>query len=119
MKILCVDDSNDIAGMLKDVLEAHGHYVYSCNNGLDALSLIKKENFNLILLDLSMPGFSGTDVIESLAKTDFMPDLNIVILSAEDLAKSQIIEFEQKGVKGFMQKPVRIDEILELIKKFE
>ena len=46
-------------------------------------------------------------------------DLNIVILSAEDLTKSQIIEFEQKGVKGFMQKPVRIDEILELIKKFE
>ncbi|MDH3677097.1 MAG: response regulator [Nitrosopumilus sp.] len=119
MKILCVDDDEDIATLLDNVLSSDGHLVTTCHNGVDALSVIKKEDFNLIFLDLQMPGLTGKDVIESLDKDGFLGQNNIVILSANDLAESEILEFTQKGIKEILQKPVRLDSLVEVVKLFE
>jgi len=119
MKILCVEDDVDIATLLDNVLSSEGHYVTICHNGEDALSLIEKENFNLIFLDLQLPGLSGKDVINSLAGNGLIADNNIVILSASDLAQSEISEYEQKGIKGFLQKPMNLEGIFDVVKKFK
>ena len=119
MKILCVDDDEDIAILLDNVLSANEHIVTICNNGVDALSLIEKENFNLILLDLQMPGLSGKDVLDSLEKNGLIEQNNIVILSAENLDKLEILEFMKKGIKEILQKPIRLERLLEVVKIFE
>ncbi|MDH3277648.1 MAG: response regulator [Nitrosopumilus sp.] len=119
MKILCVDDDEDIALLLDSVLSANEHKVTICNNGVDALSLIEKENFNLILLDLQMPGLTGKDVINSLEKDRLIELNNIVILSAENLEESETLEFTQKGIKEILQKPIRLEKLLETVKNFE
>ncbi len=119
MKILCVEDDIDIATLLDNVLSSDGHYVTICDNGKDALSLVEKENFNLILLDLQLPQLSGKEVINSLAQNGLLADNNIVILSAIDIAESEILEFKQKGIKGFLQKPMSLEGIFDVVKKFE
>ncbi len=119
MKILCVEDEVDIATLLDNVLTSEGHFVTTCHNGVDALSLIEKENFNLIFLDLQMPQLSGKEVIDSLAKNGLLTHNNIVVLSASDMTESEILEFEQKGIKGFLQKPMSLEGIFDVVKKFE
>ncbi len=119
MKILCVEDEVDLATLMDNVLSSDGHFVTTCHDGEEALSLITKEEFNLIFLDLEIPKLSGKQVIDSL-KNDGLTEINnIVILSANDLEQSEIQEFNQKGIKNYLQKPVSMEEILNEVKKFE
>ena len=63
-KILIVDDENDIAELISDILEDEGYDTVIANNGIDAIEKIEKDNFDLILLDIMMPDISGTEVFE-------------------------------------------------------
>jgi len=119
MKILCVDDDVDIATLLDNILSSEGHQVTTCHNGVDALDLITKNDFNLILLDLQMPGLSGKEVIDSLDKDGSLGQNKIVIFSANDLGESEILEYNQKGIKEILQKPINLEGILDMVKKFE
>jgi DNA-binding response OmpR family regulator len=119
MKILCVEDDVDIATLLDNVLSGNGHSVTTCHNGADGLSLIEKNDFNLILLDLEMPELSGKDVIDNLEKDDLLSQNNIVILTANDLDESEILEFKKKGISEIFQKPMNLEGILDVVKKFE
>jgi len=119
MKILCIEDDDDIAGLFDNILTANGHQVTISLNGIDGLSLIQKEDFNLIFLDLRMPGFSGENVIDSLDKDGLIAFNNIVILSADSLGETKILEFKQKGIKDILQKPIRLEKILEIVGKYE
>ena len=119
MKILCVDDDVDITTLLDNVLSANGHKVTICLNGVDAISLIEKEDFNLIFLDLRMPGFSGYDVIDHLDKEEMISHNNLVILSAEYLEDSKTSEYKKKGIKEILQKPIRLELLLEVVKGYE
>ena len=119
MKILCVEDEVDLAILMDNVLSSDGHLITTCHDGEEAISLITKEDFNLIFLDLEIPKLSGKQVIDSLKNDGLVEINNIVILSANDLEESEIQEFNQKGVKNYLQKPVSMDEILKEVKKFE
>ena len=119
MKILCVDDDEDIATLFDNILSANGHVVTTSYNGVDALSLIEREDFNLILLDLEMPGLSGKQVIDSLHKDGLLERNEIVILSANDLSEAEILEFKQKGIEEIFQKPMQLERILDVVRKFE
>ena len=119
MKILCVDDDVDIATLLENCLSSEGHQVTTCHNGVDALDLITKNDFNLILLDLQMPGLSGKEVIDSLNKDGSLGQNKIVIFSANDLDESEILKYNQKGIKEILQKPINLEGILDMVKKFE
>ena len=59
-RILVVDDENDIAELIKDILENEGYKVRIENNGASCIDAVKEEPFDLILLDVMMPDYSGT-----------------------------------------------------------
>lgn len=119
MKILCVEDDVDIATLLDNVLSANGHIVTACHSGADALSLIQNQDFNLIFLDLEMPEISGRDVINSLSKDDLLSHNNIVILTANELDEQERSKLEQQGIREILQKPMSLDGIMGVVKKFE
>lgn len=119
MKILCVDDDVDIATLMDNVLSANGHYVTTCNSGADALAAISDNDFNLIFLDLEMPHISGREVIDSLSDSGFLNYNNIVILTANDLEEPEKSKYNNLGIKEVLQKPMSLDGILEVVKKFE
>jgi len=119
LKILCIDDNQDIVGLLDAVLSSKGFNFVSCNKGKDGLKLIKTGNFDVILLDLAMPNFSGHDVINELKKETSLGNYNIVLFTAHAISNAEIEAFHKEGIKDFIRKPVRIDDLLTVLTNFE
>ena len=109
MKILGIDDNEDILSLLKTVLTSKGHDFMQASNGKDGVKLIEEQNFDAILLDLAMPEFSGLDVIESLKKSNKLKDQKIIIFTASSATDKEIGELLQnEGVSSCIRKPVDI-----------
>lgn len=119
MKILVIDDNKDITNLLHKVLTSKGLDVTICNSGKLGLELIRKNDNDVVLLDIAMPNFSGTDIVDSLSKDNSISNHNIVLFTASSITDDEIDLLRKKGVKDCLRKPVRIEELLELINKFK
>ncbi|MGA8563671.1 MAG: response regulator [Nitrososphaeraceae archaeon] len=118
MKLLVVDDSKDITDVLMVYCESKGVECTVVNAGNDGLEVIRNNsNFDLILLDLAMPEFSGLDVIKSLKNENLLERRNIVIFTASSDPKV-FEETERSGVKAIFKKPFSVDDLTALIDNF-
>ena len=79
MKVLVVDDNQDILELLKSLLEMGGYDPIIIASGKEGLNLILKEKFDIVLLDITMPTFSGFDIVQSLKDSGDL-EKNIIIL---------------------------------------
>ena len=78
LSILVVDDKEAICRILDKTLSRQGHKVKTVDNGTDAIEIIKKKSFDLVLCDLVMPNVSGYDVIKALHKLEMTPKIGII-----------------------------------------
>ncbi len=117
MKILGVDDNEDLLELCETFLNSDGHEFTGINNGREGLQAIRDEKFDAVLLDLSMPEFSGMDVIDALVKDDIMNKQKVVIFTATSPTKEEIEDFLEKGAHSVLQKPIDPDALIETIKK--
>ena len=103
--ILIVDDNEDNRYTLQLMLEADGHERITCAaGGNEAIALIKKEKFSLVLLDLMMPDLNGDEVLKATKSDPDQRDISVVMISADaDADKvSQCIEL---GADDYLPKP--------------
>ena len=112
MKILLIDDNKSLTKALSKFLSAKGYEHTVSNGGREGLKLIQEQKFDKILLDLSMPEFSGHDVINSLEKSRKIKELKIIVFSALSISDSDIEQFKKRGIVSFLKKPVKLDELL-------
>ena len=118
MKLLVVDDSKDITDVLMVYCESKGVECTVVNAGIDGLEVIRNNsNFDLILLDLAMPEFSGLDVIQTLKNENLLERRNIVVFTASSDPKV-FEETERSGVKAIFKKPFSVDDLTALIDNF-
>ena len=116
MKVLIVDDNQDITYMLSEFLKAKGFENMVTNDPLVGLDLIKKENYDALLLDISMPEFSGIDIIDELETQKILKDQKIIIISAIAITASQINYLSKKeGIQGCLKKPIELNKLLTAI----
>ena len=87
------------------------------NDSRQGLERIKREKFDLIMLDLAMPQFSGYDVIKSLKQDGVIESKNIVVFTASSDPKI-LNEIRISGIKEVFKKPFSLDEITALIEKY-
>jgi len=118
LKILSIDDNEGITETLGDVFEMSGHEYFSTNSGIDAIELIKNNQYDVILLDYSMPEFSGLDVIAKLETMGNLRDFNIVMFTASSISESKINELIQKGVREVIKKPIEVDDLVKRLLEF-
>jgi two-component system OmpR family response regulator len=117
MNILGIDDNEDILKLLNTIITSKNYDFTQVQNGKDGLKLIEEQKFDVILLDLAMPEFSGLDVIESLRKSNKLKDNKIIIFTASSATDKEIDTLLQyDGIKSCVRKPVDINV---LIKKLE
>ncbi len=116
MKILIIEDNESLGTMFSKMLQLAGHETIVVNGGRNGLSLIQKEEFDVIMLDLSMPEFSGYDIVDALEKDNLMKDNTIIILTATAITEEKIIQLKKQGVKDVLKKPIRPDVINEVLK---
>ena len=116
MKILLIDDNKDFTTMFSKFFDSKGFETVVTNDPMKGLRLIQQERYDVILLDISMPGFSGLDIIKILATDEILKDQNIFIFSANSIGDIQIKDLLRKeGINGFLKKPMKLDEILTAI----
>ena len=117
MKILGIDDNEDLLNLSEIALTSDGHEYTGINNGKDGLEAIKNEKFDLLLLDLSMPDFSGEDVMNALVKDGLMNKQKVVIFTAMSPEKDVIDQFLEQGAHSVLKKPVEPDVLIDFVNK--
>jgi len=119
MKILLIDDNEDLLEVCGTVMTSDGHEFIGITNGRDGLKAIRDKKFDVVLLDLSMPEFSGIDVIDALVKEGIMKKQKVVIFTATSPTKKEIDQFLEKGAHSVLQKPVDPDNLSKFVHKLE
>lgn len=115
MKILLIDDNRDISDMLSQYLEIKGHKCLVANGGRAGLNLILNEKFDMIILDLAMPDFSGYDVIKALQNQNVINNYKILVLTASSITDPEIEKLTSGGIRACLKKPVRLKELMQTI----
>lgn len=115
MKILLIDDNKSLTEMFAKYFKLLGHECMAINDGVTGLNMILNQKWDVVLLDLAMPNFSGRDVIESLGKKDMLKDQKIIIFTASSSNDSEMDELIQKGVHSRLNKPIDLDYLITYI----
>ncbi len=110
-KILVVEDEKDIQNIIKAFLENAEYKVETADDGLDAINLIQKNNYDLILLDIMLPKIDGFTVCEMIRKNSNVP---IIILTALTDEESQLKGFD-KLADDYITKPFSMPIVLKHI----
>ena len=116
MKILIIDDNNDIRSLLEITISSMGHQFDSVTNGMEGLELIKSRIYDMVFLDLTMPDFSGLDVLNALDGEGLCRRQPIVLFSASYFGAADIEEvLSKKNIHSTLPKPSSIDQIMKKI----
>ena len=115
MKILAIDDNSDILELLKEVVVSYDHEFSSSNNGQTGLDMIKNNSYDAVLLDLTMPEFTGMDVVNALIADDIVKDNKIILFTASSITDESIAELISKGVHSCIRKPVDITHLIKIL----
>ena len=107
-KILIVEDDNDINGMISVALGREGYECVSAYSGTEGLLRLEHEDYDLVILDLMLPGVEGNEVLKKTRETKNIP---FIVLSAKDELDTKV-ELLTLGANDYMTKPFEIKELL-------
>lgn len=116
--ILIVDDKHENIIALKRILDKHNFEVDSALSGEEALKKVLKNNYDLVLLDVQMPGLDGFEVAESISGYSKTKDIPIIFLSAVNVNKQFISKGYASGGRDYMVKPFDPDVLVLKIKTY-
>ncbi len=109
--VLVVDDETDTVDLIRDTLTAEGCRVLVAHDGRQALAVLSRRTPDLVLLDLMMPGLSGFEVLESLAREPRTKGIPVVVLTARDREGDQQRSLAL-GARRYMSKPFDVRDLI-------
>lgn len=107
VNIIIVEDDNDINNMLKILIEKRGYNVVQAYSGTEAFLYIKAHEFQLVLLDLMLPGMTGEELLKKIRGISQVP---VIVISAK-LSKETKVEMLKIGADDYITKPFDMDEV--------
>ncbi|RLD17227.1 MAG: response regulator [Caldiserica bacterium] len=115
--VLLIEDNPDNREIVETVLRKNSYKVISACDGEEALKRLKKGNYDLVLLDLSLPKISGWDLIKMIREDERIKDLPVIALTAHAMQgdKEKAIE---AGCNDYISKPCKPYEIVEKVKRW-
>ncbi|MFB3886022.1 MAG: response regulator [Thermodesulfobacteriota bacterium] len=116
-KILVVDDEIDLVETIRFPLEMEGYNVLTSHNGEDALNQARKENPDLILLDLMLPKLDGYKVCRLLKFDERYKHIPILMLTAKTQEKDKLLG-KETGADEYITKPFDIDVLMKKVKAY-
>lgn len=109
-----VDDEDALRTVLSSELEGEGYKVAAAADGADAISILKNQIFDLILLDIKMPNVDGFEVLKFVKETN--PETKVIMLTGfADLKNA--IESKKLGAEDFVSKPYDLVDLLTTVER--
>lgn len=116
MKILLVDDDIDSRHSLSKFLVQLGHHVIECDNGQDALAMLKNEAVHLVLSDIRMPCIDGYELLKRIKKSRFLKGIIVVLFTGYGNVKSAV-DALKNGAYDYLLKPVNLEELSAILER--
>ena len=113
MKILLVDDEEEFIHALAERLETRGFASAVAYDGEQALAMVKKDQPEIMVLDLRMPGMHGMEVLRHVKRDH--PDVQVIILTGHGSEADRELS-EELGAFAYLQKPVNINQLVDVMK---
>ena len=117
-RILFIDDDTDALEMYIKAVSLANHQADVASSALEGWDLVKKNKFDLIFVDLNIPGISGFELIEKLTKDRRSKGIPVIVISAMP-ENTQVQEVIKTGATLFLEKPIALVDLLDIIEKFE
>jgi len=112
-KVLLVDDDEELAELISDVLERDSRFdVRTVNNGFDAGMMVKEYRPDLIVLDVMLPDINGKEVCQRVRNDKTMDDVKIICISGM-VEEEKVGELKAAGADDFMHKPFEVERLVE------
>jgi DNA-binding response OmpR family regulator len=114
-KILIIDDSATNVFLLQTLLEEQGFSVIFSYNGKEAMKYIEEQNFDLLLLDIMMPGVDGYDVLEKMSNEQ--KNTPVIMVTAKDDKDSEN-KAREMGASDYVTKPINFEKLIQIVQKY-
>ena len=111
-RALVVDDDRFMVKTLSDVLQLQGWEVHPAYSGATAVEAARQEEFDVVLMDVKMPGLDGVEAFKAMKQT--RPDIRVVLMTAYT-APDRVSEAEREGVIRVMSKPLNMGELFDVL----
>ena len=112
-EVLIAEQDKLLRLMMAKLLQVSGYQVYTCGDGLQALELIKKRPFDLIITDLMMEGANGLELLETAR--NWQPGAKVII-TTETPSSHTLLEAKYGGAYGYLRKPFQLKHFLSILK---
>ena len=109
MKVLIVEDNHHVAETLADYLELEGYTIDCAYHGLGAITLVKENHYDVIIMDIMMPKIDGISAVKKIREEVFC-DTPILFLTAKDSLEDKVAAF-QAGGDDYLVKPFAMEEL--------
>lgn len=113
MSILVVDDERDVRESLGELLRGAGYKVVTAASGFEALNYLKKHRVSMLLVDMSMPGMTGEELLMRLENDRWRPPALVITA----LAPWRLVGLTKHGV-GYLRKPINSSLLLNIVDNF-
>lgn len=117
-QILFVDDDTDSLAMYVKAVSLANHEADIASSALEGWDLIKKNNYDLIFVDLNIPGMSGYELLQKIQSDLQEKSTPVIIISAMPEESYLVEDVLEAGAQLFLEKPVALDELYSVIEKF-
>jgi len=115
-KVLVVDDEAPVRDLLNDLLKREDCKVSISATGEEALELLKKDTFDVVLLDIKLPGISGLEVLKNIRDTN--KDLPVIMITGFGYNEDLITKSKEFGCSGYIGKNMPVAQIITTFKQF-
>jgi DNA-binding response OmpR family regulator len=115
-RILVVDDQQEILDLTSLVLQRAGYTIATAASGDEALDCLNREPFDLVLLDINMPGMDGWETLRLLRADDQLEQLLVIMFSVKGEVRDQVHSL-QEGASGYITKPFDVDQLVERVER--
>jgi DNA-binding response OmpR family regulator len=112
MRILHIEDSREISAIFSDILKIANHDFESTIDGREGLELVLKNNYDIILLDIGLPHYTGFDFLVDLKINKASEIRKVIVVTSLQLEEYQTQFLMNLGVHSIQQKPISVQHLL-------
>ncbi|MBI3036091.1 response regulator [Candidatus Woesearchaeota archaeon] len=116
-KVLIIDDEEDTRLLVKTLLEDEGCQVAEAKSGKEGIDKLKKKRFDLVLVDMFMPGISGREMCERVRKDSKIKNVKCAFLTVAQFSEEGKRELKKLGCLDYIEKPIDNEDFIKRVKK--